>query len=66
MEIWSIIIQEYDIEFIRDNIMTKSAKLTLGITGLLKKFSPFPSDSPSSDDFSSANANQIISSGVDL
>ena len=54
------------VEIIRDKIMTESAKLTSGITGLLKKFSPFPSDSPSSDDFSYANANQIISSGDDL
>ncbi len=58
--------QEFDIEIIRDKIMTESAKLTWKISGILKKFSPFPSDSPSSDDFSSANANQIISVGDDL
>jgi len=48
------------IEIIREKILDESALLTWSITNLLDLSSAPPSDGPSSDDFSSANADQIV------
>ena len=42
---------------VRDSIMHCAAHLTWQISGLLRKFAP---DDPSSDDFSSADADQVV------
>ena len=53
------------VEDIRERIMEESVKLTWRIRNMLKFGIPTP-DGPSSDDFSSANADQIILSEEDL
>ena len=47
---------EADLNIIRENILCETSKLLWKITRIIKS----SSDGPSSDDFSSANANQII------
>ena len=58
-------ILEADVHSIRAQILTSSAEVVWQITQLLKDTPP-PSDGPSSDDFSFANANQVFSSGEPL
>jgi ribonuclease HI len=52
-------VKESNIDLIRDSILNLSAELVSGISSLLEHSLP-TSDGPSSDDFRSANANQII------
>ena len=55
------------IEKIRDSILNLPAELVSRISRELDKLPlPLPSDGPSSDDFSYANANQIVLSENDL
>ena len=53
-----------DIDHIRDTILDESALLTWKISNLLGEQLNSPSDCPSSDDFSSANADRNISRNV--
>jgi len=57
---------EHNIDSIRNRILNDAAHLTWSIYDLLKRNTSPPPDGPSSDDFSLANANQIISSGNTL